>query len=120
MCVDDLRRMVLQLVVIRAGELARTRSRKVPLFLRGRHLCRRHFLRSVIGSRLRRRLCRKNPAARVAILIGVLRDIDSFARPLAQRLRRRLTRLFAITHIAAFPVALPEAPVQAPILADSS
>jgi hypothetical protein len=120
MCLDDLRRMVLQLIVIRAGELVRTRARNVTLFQRGRSVCRRHFLRSVIGSRLRRRLQHKNPAARVAILIGVLRDLDSFARPLAQRVRRSLTRLFPITSIAAFTVAIPAEPALTISLSDSS
>jgi hypothetical protein len=120
MCLDDLRRMVLQLIVIRAGELVRTRARNVTLFQRGRSVCRRHFLRSVIGSRLRRRLQHKNPAARVAILIGVLRDLDSFARPLAQRVRHSLTRLFPITSIAALTVVIPAEPALTISLSDSS
>lgn len=120
MCLCDLRRMVLQLIVIRAGELLRTRSRSVTLFQRGRHLCRRHFLRSVIGSRLRRRLRHKNPATCVAILIGVLRDLDSFARPLAQRVRRSLTRLFPLISIAPFTVAIPDEPALTISLSDSS
>jgi hypothetical protein len=116
---DGLTRMVMQLAVIRAGELARTRRRRPTFFKRGRDLRRRHLLRSVIGSRLRRKLKHKDIATRIAILIAVLRDLDSIARPLAQRMRRRLTRLWAVT-AKPLPADIIGSPAYPPALADSS
>lgn len=117
---DGLTRMVLQLAIIRAGELARMRRRKLTFFKRGRDLRCRHLLRSVIGSRLRRKLKRKDIAARIAVLIDTLRDLDVLARPIAVRLGRRLTRLWPTTAIIASANALLGAPAPTPAFADSS
>jgi hypothetical protein len=117
---DWITRMVMQLAIIRAGELARLRRRRPTFFKRGRDLRRRHLLRSVIGSRLRRKLKHKDLATRIAILIAALRDLDSIARPLAQRMRRGLARLWAITAGPMLADITLEAPPSPPALADSS
>jgi hypothetical protein len=106
--------------LIRAGELARLRRRRPTFFKRGRDLRRRHLLRSVIGSRLRRKLKHKDLATRIAILIAALRDLDSIARPLAQRMRRGLARLWAITAKPMLAGIMLGAPAPSPALADSS
>jgi hypothetical protein len=117
---QGLTRMVMELVVIRAGELTRIRRRSLAFFKRGRDLRRGHLLRSVVGSRLRRTLKRRDIAAHIANLIAVLRDLDAFARPVAQRLRRGLTRLFPITRIAPSFDTMLRPPAPTPALTDSS
>ena len=117
---QGLTRMVMELAVIRAGELARIRRRKLTFFKRGRDLRRRHLLRSVIGSRLRRKLKHKDTATRIAMLIAALRDLDTIARPLAQRMRGRLTRLWAMTAKPTLGGVMLGAPAPPPALADSS
>ena len=117
---QGLTRMVMELVVIRAGEVARIRRRNLAFFKRGRDLRRSHLLRSVIGSRLRRTLKRRDIAAHIANLIAVLRDLDAFARPVAQRLRRGLTRLFPITRIAPSFDTILGPPAPTPALTDTS
>jgi hypothetical protein len=53
-------------------------------------------LRAVKGSRLRRRLRARDPAARFFAILAVMRDLDAEAARLARRLPRGLTRLRAI------------------------
>jgi hypothetical protein len=109
---DGLTRMVTQLLVVRAGELARLRRRRrLTYFKRGRDLRCRHLFRSLIGSRLRRA---------IAVMIHVLHHLDAYARPLAQRMRRRLTRLWAITPRPMLATPPNDAPLLLPALADSS
>jgi hypothetical protein len=118
---DGLTRMVTQLLIVRAGELARLRRRRrFTYFKRGRDLRCRHLFRSLIGSRLRRAMKRKHIGARIAVMIHVLRHLDAYARPLAQRMRRRLTRLWAITPRPMPATPLNDAPLLLPALADSS
>jgi hypothetical protein len=117
---DWITRMVMQLAVIRAGELARLRRRRPTFFKRGRDLRRRHLLRSVIGSCLRRKLKHKDIATRIAMLIAALRDLDTIARPLAQRMRRHLTRLWAIAATPLPADSILGAPAPPPALANSS
>jgi hypothetical protein len=91
---DYLTRLVINLMLVRAGELAQGRlPRRFRFHARGRDLKRRHYMRSLVGSRLRRVLKPKNIAARIANLIAVLRDLDLYARQLGQR---RPTRLWPI------------------------
>jgi hypothetical protein len=117
---DALKRMVIDLMIIRAGELARTRRRTLRFHKRGRDLRLAHLYRRVLGSKLRRALKRKDIAARVALLISVLRNLDAYARPLAARLKRGLTRLWAITAMPMSAEAVFRASAPLPALADSS
>ena len=117
---DALKRMVIDLMIIRAGELARMRRRTLRFHKRGRDLRLGHLYRRVLGSKLRRALKRKDIAARVLTLIDVLRNLDRYAGLLAVRLRRRLTRLWPIVAIQQPAIALHGAPARLPPLADSS
>jgi hypothetical protein len=109
--------LVITLLVIRAAERSRIRSGAPRCWRHGRTLLRRHFMRSVLGSRLRRAIKPKDTAARIGALIHALRHLDDFADQLA---RRMLTRLWGI-----LPARTPNArvfDVAAPTLvaADSS
>jgi hypothetical protein len=120
MSLDGLTRMTIELMVVRAAELARRRRRKRNFWRYGRDLTPRHLIRSLVGSRLRRVLKPRDVAARIAILTEVLRNLDAFAQLLAKRMRRGLTRLWPIIAApsAAPPLATLAAP--APALVDSS
>jgi hypothetical protein len=91
---EGLTRTVIQLTLLRAAELGRwRRGRRLRFFQHGRDLKRRHYIRSMLGARLRRQLGGKSIAARIANLIAVLRNLDTFARALS---RRHLTRLWSL------------------------
>jgi hypothetical protein len=107
---DGLTRLVINLMLVRAGELARRRvPRRFRFHARGRDLKRRHYMRSLVGSRLRRVLKPKNIAARIANLIAVLRDLDSYARQLGQRRPTRLWPIALTPETAALVLAAPAA-----------
>jgi hypothetical protein len=95
---DRLARLVRNLVIIRAAQMAGPRARRrsarasaSPGFVRRMRPAR--ILRSCGGSQLRRVLRDRDPARRMARIIEALRDIDQLARKLVRRLRRGLTRL---------------------------
>ena len=117
---DRLTRTTICLLIIRAAELASCRLRKRHYWKYGRDLRRAHLNRSVVGSRLRRVLRARDVPTRVARLMGVLRDLDRYAQQLANRFRRRLTRLYAIIAAPAPAPLAPLAPTLARALADSS
>ncbi|HYD88415.1 MAG TPA: hypothetical protein VEA80_13145 [Vitreimonas sp.] len=117
MSLAGLERTTIQLLIIRAVEVARLR---MPNFRRRRPPVRRHYIRSLLGSRLRRMIKRKDVPARIAALIDVLRRLDHYAALLGARMKRRLTRLFPIA-----PAPMPAAPLcgalaAAPAYADTS
>jgi len=116
--IDGLARLITQLIIVRAGELGRWRRHgRLRFWRRGCDLRRRHYIRSLLGSRLRRALNHKNLAARLAQLIHVLRHLDVFARQLS---RRRLTRLWSIAPAPTPAAPIFGAPAPAPALSDSS
>lgn len=95
---DRLARMVRNLVIVRAAQMAGPRARRrtarsfaPPGFARRKRPAR--ILRSCGGSALRRALRDRDPARRMTRIIQALRDIDQWARKLVRRLRRGLTRL---------------------------
>jgi hypothetical protein len=119
---EGLARTIALLVVSRAGELACMRRRANPFFarVRGRQRWPRHIKRSIIGARLRRRLKHPDFATRVAILAAAAANLDAWATAHIKKLRRGMTRLWAIA-----PASAPAAPlitlVRAPtFFADSS
>jgi len=121
MSLAGLKHMVMKLLLTRAVELARLRRpKRYRLFLHGRALKRRHIIRSVIGSRFRRLLTRKALHERIAVLIDALRRFDHYASLLAKRLKRRLTRLFAIAPAPLPAITLPGAPAPSPARTDTS
>jgi hypothetical protein len=118
--IDGLRRVVINLILLRARELSGLRPRKLRFWKHGRDLRTRHLIRSLVGSKLRRALKHKDPAMRIARLIGALRNLDAYAQHLALRMRRRLTRLWAITPAPTFVAPLVGLLAPAPAIADSS
>lgn len=87
--------LVGNLLFVRAVELARLRQRKRPVLWRhGRDRRRAHFMRSMLGARLRRRLKHKTARLWAANLIAVVRNLDAHATALARRMRRGFTRLW--------------------------
>jgi hypothetical protein len=116
-----LARVVGGLIVARAVHLARLRQPKRILYWRfGVDRRRPHFRRSVLGSKLRRALRHRDERAWIARLIQVLRNLDSYARQLVQRLRCGHTRLWRTWAPVALTTALVGSPAPAPACADSS
>jgi hypothetical protein len=103
-----LRRMVAELVVIRAARrLLHLRRRKLPASTPPGHM------RAVIGASLRRRLRARGVGARIACLREAFACIDALAARLARRLARGLTRRRPILPRASAD-ASPHAAVLAP------
>lgn len=113
--------LTMRLLVIRAGELIRMRPAAKPRYWRfGRDLRRRHLLRSAIGSALRRTLRHRDVLMRIASVVAVLRDLDTYARLFAKRMRGGLTRLYAIIAAPAPASVILDAPALTPAFPDSS
>jgi hypothetical protein len=113
---ERLTRMVVRLLIIRSSELRPRRRGRLRFFRHGRDLRPRHYIRSLLGARLRRVLKPKHLAARIDALIGVLRHLDRYARQLA---KRRITRLWGVNP-APTPAAILSAPILALAFTDSS
>ena len=114
---EGLTRLVVQLLIIRSAELMQRRRKRLRFFRHGRDLRRRHYIRSLLGARLRRVLKPKSIAARIDALIRVLRHLDLYARQLA---KRRITRLWSVTPAPTpAPLSL-SAPILAFAFTDSS
>ena len=112
--------LVGQLLIIRAGQLARLRRKRIRYWRHGRALHLSHLQRSALGARVRRTLKHKDIRAWIANLITVLRDLDAHAASLAKRLRRGLTRLLRNWTQAADTPLLPTPPAHQPAVPDSS
>lgn len=120
-CLPWLTRLVGKLLIVRAGQLARLRRRRrIRLWRRGCDLRRAHLIRSALGARLRRKMKHKDPRARIAGLIAIVRDLDGHAAPLAKRLRRGLTRLWRTWAPITAVCTDHGAPAPAPAFSDSS
>ncbi|MBC7769728.1 MAG: hypothetical protein H7124_13185 [Phycisphaerales bacterium] len=95
---DDLARLVRNLILARAAQLAGVgRAKRAPCRNYApsgfsRRLRPRQVARSLAGSRLRRALRHRDRATRISILLAALRDLDAHARNVA----RKLTRLAPI------------------------
>ena len=120
MSIHGLTLMVKQLILLRAGEIAGLRRRRLLFFKRGRDLRRRHLMRSILGSKLRRALHHRDPIARIAILIDALTHLDAWASRFAKRLRCGFMRLWSIAPAATPAMALLGPPASPPACADSS
>ena len=117
--IAGLRRWILQLIVLRAAEIARPRRRH-PLFWRGRDERPTHLFRSLIGAALRRALTRKNFAESIRLFLEVLRNLDVYATGIVKRMRRHLTRLWPIALQPTRAAPLPDAPIFPAAITDSS
>jgi hypothetical protein len=116
-----LTQIVGELLIVRAGRLARLRRNKpIRYWRRGRDLRRRHFMRSILGSKLRRALRHKHTATWIANLIAVLRNLDAHATQLARRMRRGLTRLWRTWTRIDRAAHILGAPAPSPAFSDSS
>jgi hypothetical protein len=114
---ERLTRLVVQLLIIRASELKPRRRARLRFFRHGRDLRRRHFIRSLLGARLRRAVKPKHLAARIEALISVLRRLDTYARQLA---KRRITRLWCIKPASTSAALIPATPAPTLAFANSS
>jgi hypothetical protein len=77
------------LLVSRALQFAKVRIRgRLHYCKHGRSVRRAHFMRSFLGARFRRLLAHRDLKTRIAQLIAVLRDLDTHARRLMQRMRK--------------------------------
>lgn len=117
---DGVAWFVRRLILIRGGELAGFNRNRPCYFKHGRDLRRPHVLRSICGSQLRQALDHRDPIARIAILIDALTHLDVWAARFAKRLRRRITRLWAIAPAPMPAMALAGASAPNPAGADSS
>jgi hypothetical protein len=117
---DELTDMTRALLVGRALQLAKVRMpRRLQYWRHGRSLRRAHFMRSFLGAHFRRLLNHKDLKTRIAQLIAVLRDLDSHARRLMQRMRK-LYRLWRIAPRIAPATTVRGGFAPMPALADSS
>jgi hypothetical protein len=112
--------MVKRLILVRAAEIAGMRRGRLRFFKHGRDLRRRHMLRSVFGSRLRRALDHRDPGKRIAILIEALTRLDAWAARFAKRLRCGFGRLFSVAPAPPPAAFIPGAPASPPACADTS
>jgi hypothetical protein len=121
MSIERLSTMVKQLILLRAAEIAGLkRNKRLTYFKHGRDLRRRHFMRSLYGSNLRRALDHRDPIARIAILIDALIHLEARAARFAKRLRCGFMRLWSIAPAPTPADALLEPPPSPPACADTS
>jgi hypothetical protein len=122
MSIHRLARMVKQLVLLRAADIAGLKRKTRPplLFKRGRDMRRRHIMRSMVGSRLRRALDHRDPVARIAILIDALTHLDDWAARFAKHISCGFMRLWSIAPAPTAAVAILGPPAFPPACADSS
>ncbi|WP_395645434.1 hypothetical protein [Terricaulis sp.] len=118
---DHIARALTQLIILRAAELVRLHRRgRMSFHKHGADMRPRHLRRSVIGSRIRRALKHRDAGQRIAILITALKTLDVWAARLAQRLGRRVTKLWAIAACAGEREALAVGAAPTLCLADTS
>jgi hypothetical protein len=121
MSIHGLAMMVKRLILLRAADIAGLKRKRRPLFFKhGRDMRRRHFMRSIFGSELRRALNHRDPIARIAILIDALTHLDAWAARFAKRLRCGFNRLWSIAPAPMPADAILGLPASPPACADSS
>jgi hypothetical protein len=93
------------LIISRANDFAYDpRRRRHRISYRGcRNVLKTGFSNAMIGARIKRKLHRRGLVERIAALVGALRHIDDYAAPVAERIRRGLTR--RMLHLFALPPA---------------
>jgi hypothetical protein len=88
-----LARRVHLLIIARAMDFIGLRNVRVKAPLqRGRSIVRAGSMRALIGAKLRRAFKKKSVLDSIFAMIHALRNLDAFARTMAQRIRRKLTR----------------------------
>ena len=117
---DQLTGVTTALLVSRALQFAKVRLRaRLHYWKHGRSLRRAHFMRSFLGARFRRLLNHQDLKTRIAQLIAVLRNLDTHARRLMQRVRK-LHRLWRIVPHIALAALILGSPASPPAFSDSS
>ncbi len=89
-----LRQTIARLVLLRAHDFARARSRASSFPHAGRKLRPAHLKRSYIGGKLRRALKRQNMRDQIAVLLDALTHLDIWAKRYIARIKNGLTRLW--------------------------
>jgi hypothetical protein len=117
---SGLTRMVTALLIVRALNLHARSYGRVSSWRHGRDLRRAHFRRSLLGAKLRHALQDKTPAAHIAKLVRILRNLDAFAVALLRRLHRLRRYFLRTTPPVAPPALIFAAPGPANVLADTS
>ncbi|WP_395645606.1 hypothetical protein [Terricaulis sp.] len=117
---DYIARVVTQLIILRAAELARLHRRRLAFHRHGADLRPRHLRRSAIGARIRRALRHRDLGQRIARLSAALHALDAWAAHFAKRLARRLTKMWAIAACAGPRAVLVAGAAPAPCVADTS
>jgi hypothetical protein len=88
-----LARRVHLLIISRAMDFVRRQPLRVRAPLqRGRSIAQPGLMRALIGAKLRRAFKKKSVLDSIFAMIHALRNLDDFARAMAQRIRRKLTR----------------------------
>jgi hypothetical protein len=124
--IDKLTHLVRNLMIARVAQLARRNPSRHCRFDDARPGFRRrartgNLLRSIAGSRLRRFLDAGDVAARFALLIRILANLDAYVRPLLlRRALRGINRLTAVVAVRPPHDALRTLAAPFPALADSS
>ncbi len=119
-CLDQLKRVAVALLVTRAIQYAKARTpRRLHYWKHGRSLLRTHFMRSLLGARFRRLLRHSDLRERIARLAALLRNLDTHARQFAHRFRQ-LRRLWRVMPPIGPAEVLYGAPASPPGFSDSS
>jgi hypothetical protein len=121
MSLDRLTRQVELLIISRARDMLPPRRATGRTF-RGRSLTPHSVIRAVIGVRMKRKFKSKDLVERIIALMHALTHIDRYAKLIAKRLRRGLTRRWLALFAIAWPISTPKLSVAAPssAFADSS
>lgn len=117
---EDLTRTAIAILIARTLQLLPRIRHRVHPWKHGRSLRRSHFLRSMLGARLRSQLKHKDLATRIARLTAMLRDLDKHAGQLARRIRGRLRRLWRELPPIAPAALILGPPASPPAFANSS
>lgn len=117
---EELTRTAIAILLARTLQLIPRARHRVHFWKHGRSMRRPHFMRSLLGARLRRYFKHKDLVTRIARLTEMLRDLDKHARRLAHRIRKRLRRLWRERPPIAPAVLILGAPARLPALSDSS
>ncbi len=88
-----LARRVHLLIIARAMDFVGRRPLRFSgAMQRGRSMAQPGLMRALIGTKLRRAFKKKSALDSIFAMIHALRNLDAFARAMAQRIRRKLTR----------------------------
>lgn len=117
---EDLTRTAIAVLIARTLQVLPPARHRVQAWKYGRSLRRAHFMRSVLGARLRRHFNHKDIATRIARLTDMLRNLDKHAAHLARRIRGGLRRLWRKLPPIAPATLILGAPASSPAFANSS